>query len=136
MRGMKHSGRVIIRKGGHVLLIKRVKKGRTYYVFPGGKGEIGETPRMTAIREAFEELGVHVALGECFAEVLFGEVTQFYYHAAITGGRLGTGDGEEFATGEGTYELVWLPLCELADFPVIPHEVAEELCCLFCKEGK
>ena len=136
MREMKHSGRGIIMEGDRVWLMKRVNKRRTYYVFPGGKGEIGETPRMTAIREAFEELGVYVALGECFAEVLFGEVTQFYYHAAITGGRLGTGDGEEFATGEGTYELVWLPLCELANFPVIPREVAEELRCLSCKEGE
>ena len=127
MREMKHSGRVIIRKGGHVLLIKRVKKGRTYYVFPGGKGEIGETPRMTAIREAFEELGVHVALGECFAEVLFGEVTQFYYHAAITGGRLGAGEAEEFIIGEGTYELVWMKVAELGSHPVIPEEVVEML---------
>ena len=127
MREMKHSGRGIIMEGDRVWLMKRVNKRRTYYVFPGGKGEIGETPRMTAVREAFEELGVHVALGECFAEVLFGEVTQFYYHAAITGGRLGTGDGEEFATGEGTYELVWMKAAELGSHPVIPEEVVEML---------
>ena len=36
---MKHSGRVIILKDNEVLLIKRVKNDRTYYVFPGGKAE-------------------------------------------------------------------------------------------------
>ena len=133
---MKHSGRVIILKDDRVLLIKRVKKGRTYYVFPGGKGEIGETPRMTAIREAYEELGVQVALGECFAEILFGEVTQYYFHASITGGKLGTGEAEEFTTGEGTYELVWLKLCKLTKFPVVPHEVAEKLGSLTDRQGK
>ena len=135
MKEMKHSGRVIIMEDDHVLLIKRVKRGRTYYVFPGGKGEIGETPRMTANREAYEELGVQVALGECFAEILFGEVTQYYFHASITGGKLGTGEAEEFITGEGTYELVWLKLCELTEFPVIPYEMAEDLGSLSCREG-
>ncbi|MGM9949265.1 MAG: NUDIX domain-containing protein [Lysinibacillus sp.] len=127
MSKMKHSGRVIIMEDDHVLLIRRVKKGGTYYVFPGGKGEDGETPRMTAMREAYEELGVQVALGECFAKVLFGEVTQYYFHAAITGGELGTGDAEEFTTGEGTYELVWMKRNELGNHPVIPVEVVEIL---------
>ncbi len=58
---MKHSGRVIILKDNEVLLIKRVKNDRTYYVFPGGKAEVGETPEMTAMREAYEELGVQVS---------------------------------------------------------------------------
>ena len=136
MKEIKHSGRVIIMKDDRVLMIKRVKKGRTYFVFPGGKGEVGETPRMTAIREAYEELGVQVALAECFAEILFGEVTQYYFRAAITSGKLGTGEAEEFTTGEGTYELVWLKLCELTDFPVVPHEVAEKLGSLPDRQGK
>ena len=77
-------------------LMERVKKGRIYYVFPGGKGERGE-------------------------------VTQYYFHAAITCGRLATGDAEEFTTGEGTYELVWMKAAELGNHPVIPVEVVETL---------
>jgi 8-oxo-dGTP diphosphatase len=124
---MKHSGRVIILEDDRVLLIKRVKKEKVYYVFPGGRKEAGETPEMTAIREAYEELGVQVKLGTCFAEIHFNGVRQFYFLAFITGGELGTGTAEEFTTGEGTYELVWMKINELGTHPVIPVEVVEKL---------
>lgn len=124
---MKHSGRVIILKDNEVLLIKRVKNNRTYYVFPGGKAEVGETPEMTAMREAYEELGVQVALGDCFETVRFSEVQQYYFLATIVGGELGTGQAEEFTTGEGTYELEWLPVEALSNYPVIPVEVVISL---------
>ena len=124
---MKHSGRVIILKDNEVLLIKRVKNDRTYYVFPGGKAEPGETPEMTAMREAYEELGVQVELGDCFETVRFSEVQQYYFLATIVGGELGTGQAEEFTTGEGTYELEWLPVEELNKYPIIPTEIVNRL---------
>ena len=124
---MKHSGRVIILKDDEVLLIKRVKNDRTYYVFPGGKAEVGETPEMTAMREAYEELGVQVELGDCFETVRFSEVQQYYFLATIVGGELGTGQAEEFTTGEGTYELEWLPVEELNKYPIIPTEIVNRL---------
>ena len=124
---MKHSGRVILLKDDEVLLIKRVKNDRTYYVFPGGKAEVGETPEMTAMREAYEELGVQVELGDCFETVRFSEVQQYYFFATIVGGELGTGQAEEFTTGEGTYELTWLPVKALSNYPVIPVEVVASL---------
>ena len=122
---MKHSGRVILLKDDEVLLIKRVKNDRTYYVFPGGKAEVGETPEMTAMREAYEELGVQVALGDCFETVRFSEVQQYYFLATIVGGELGTGQAEEFTTGEGTYELEWLCVETLSNYLIIPAEVVE-----------
>ena len=124
---MKHSGRVILLKEHAVLLIKRVKNDRTYYVFPGGKAEVGETPEMTAMREAYEELGVQVELGDCFETVRFSEVQQYYFFATIVGGELGTGQAEEFTTGEGTYELEWLPVEELNKYPIIPTEIVNRL---------
>ena len=124
---MEHSGRVIILKDNEVLLIKRVKNNRTYYVFPGGKAEVGETPEMTAMREAYEELGVQVELGDCFETVRFSEVQQYYFLATIVGGELGTGQAEEFTTGEGTYELEWLPVEELNKYPIIPTEIVNRL---------
>ena len=124
---MKHSGRVILLKDNKVLFIKRVKNDRTYYVFPGGRAEQGETPEMTAMREVFEELGVHVQLGECFETIRFGEVKQYYFFATIIGGELGTGQAEEFTTGEGTYELEWLPVEALNMYPIIPTEIVDRL---------
>ena len=124
---MKHSGRVILLENNAVLLIKRVKNDRTYYVFPGGKAEQDETPEITAMREAYEELGVQVELGDCFKMICFCEVEQYYFLATIVGGKLGTGQAEEFITGEGTYELEWLPVEELNKYPIIPMEVVTSL---------
>ena len=124
---MKHSGRVILLENNAVLLIKRVKNDRTYYVFPGGRAEQGETPEMTAMREAYEELGVQVKLGDCFETIRFCEVEQYYFLATIVGGELGTGQAEEFTTGEGTYELEWLPVEELNKYPIIPTEIVNRL---------
>ena len=82
---------------------------------------------MTAMREAYEELGVQVELGDCFETVCFSEVQQYYFFATIVGGELGTGQAEEFTTGEGTYELEWLPVEVLSNYPVIPTEVVASL---------
>ena len=124
---MKHSGRVVILKDNEVLLIKRVKNDRTYYVFPGGRAEQGETPEMTAMREAYEELGVQVELGGCFETIRFSDVQQYYFFATIVSGKLGTGQAEEFITGEGTYELEWLLVEELNKYPIIPVEIVDRL---------
>ena len=124
---MKHSGRVILLENNTVLLIKRVKNDRTYYVFPGGRAEQDETPEMTAIREAYEELGVQVQLGDCFETIRFSEVQQYYFFATIVGGKLGTGQAEEFTTGEVTYELEWLPVEDLNKYPIIPIEIVDRL---------
>jgi 8-oxo-dGTP diphosphatase len=49
---MRNRASVVIVEGAHVLLIKRNNKGRTYYVFPGGGIEVGESPQEAAVREA------------------------------------------------------------------------------------
>ena len=51
-----------VRPALHIALIERVRDGTTYYVFPGGIVEEGETAPAAAMREAFEELGVYVEL--------------------------------------------------------------------------
>lgn len=56
---------VIIRQDDRIALIRRDRepsKGR--WTFPGGAVELGETVRCAAQREALEETGLHVELGE------------------------------------------------------------------------
>lgn len=44
-----------------IVLIKRVKLGRTYYVLPGGTVESGESFQQAAIREIKEELNISLS---------------------------------------------------------------------------
>jgi len=47
-------------KNDKILLIKRIKSGRTYWVFPGGGREQGESLKDCLRREMHEELGLRV----------------------------------------------------------------------------
>jgi 8-oxo-dGTP pyrophosphatase MutT (NUDIX family) len=126
--------RVVIVDDGRVALIKRVRAGRTYYLFPGGGVEPGETPEQAAIREAHEELGVDVDLGTPRYEEDFDRSRFVYFDARIVGGEFGTGlwpdhadRDDEARARSGTHEPVWIPLAELDGLDVRPGALVELL---------
>ncbi|MEO4054749.1 NUDIX domain-containing protein [Solibacillus sp. CAU 1738] len=124
---MRIRSTVVIVENDKVLLIKRVKDSKTYYVFPGGGVEQGETIEQAAIREAFEEVGVHVELTGLLCEVPFNGL-QYYFEANIIGGVVGTGVGEEYTNSvaySGTYEPVWVASKQLSLLDVRPIEVVK-----------
>ncbi|WPK11249.1 NUDIX domain-containing protein [Lysinibacillus louembei] len=126
---MRIRSAVIIEENDKILLIKRVKEGQTYFVFPGGQVEQGETLEQAAIREALEEVGVIVELEGLFFELSFNG-QQVYYRAKIIGGKIGTGTGPEYSQPElysGTFEPVWLAKNELTKHDVRPIELIEKL---------
>jgi 8-oxo-dGTP pyrophosphatase MutT (NUDIX family) len=127
---------VVIVENGRVALIERVRDGRTYFVFPGGGVEVGETPENAAVREAEEELGVYVKLGDLI-NVAYGDGReQRYYLASISGGTFGTGRGTEMMTSgetaKGTYRPVWMDLNLLTEFDVRPRPLSEKLASGIC----
>lgn len=120
-------GAVVIVADGKVALIERVNDRGTYYVFPGGGVEPGETVRDAAIREAYEELGLTVRLGELLCIVHFAD-DQYYFAAHVLAGTFGTGRGKELLAADsksGSYRPVWLPLAEFAQHQVYPDRLAE-----------
>lgn len=66
---IRNRGAAIIVQEGKIALIKRIRDGETYYVFPGGGIEEGETPEEATKREAYEELGVHIEVEHLIAKV-------------------------------------------------------------------
>lgn len=124
---MRNRGAVVIVENNKVALIRREKAGRVYYVFPGGKQEPGETIEQCAKREAFEELGVKVEIGELITQVPFNGI-QYYFRAKIIGGQFGTGQGEEYMeTTNDSYLPVWIELENLSSLDVIPKEVVKQV---------
>ena len=126
--------RVVIVEDGRVALIKRLREGRTYYLFPGGGVEAGETPEEAAVREAHEELGVDVELGEPRYEEDFDRSRFVYFDARIVGGEFGTGLWPDHAERDaearersGTHEPVWVPIDQLDGLDVRPRALVELL---------
>jgi 8-oxo-dGTP pyrophosphatase MutT (NUDIX family) len=111
---------IVLIQDNKVALIERHRAGLDYFVFPGGGVDEGESPEQAAVREAFEELGVKVAIQQKVAEVQFGQKSrQVYFLAEQIGGEFGTGTGEEFMDfnpdhpQKGIYIPIWMPIDEL-----------------------
>jgi 8-oxo-dGTP diphosphatase len=129
--GGRVSGRVLLERAERLALIRRIRDRREYYLFPGGGVEAGETPADAAVREACEELGLHVAVVRQKARVFFGFGVQHYFTVRELGGRFGAGRGPEFTGAyppeRGHYEPVWLSLPEAAAVEVRPAPLMARL---------
>jgi ADP-ribose pyrophosphatase YjhB (NUDIX family) len=117
---------VVLRDETRVALVRRVRDGHTYFVFPGGGIRSDETPAEAATRQARRELGVHVLLGPRLLIEEFRGETAHYFSGLIVGGEFGTGGGAEDAdpTDAGTSEPVWMELAELPHHRVHPRSLA------------
>jgi len=132
---MEERVRAIIKEGGNILLIHRVKKGREYWVFPGGGAEKTDADHKSALaRECKEEIGVDIQVSDLFSIYELGEAgkgqREYFYFCKITGGKLGTGSGPEFQEGthyEGMYVLEWIPLIDFSIKNIQPEEVKKKL---------
>lgn len=70
----------ILIRGNRILIARRPTGDRLagFWEFPGGKVEIGETPRACLKRELHEEFGIHTRIGRFFDQ------TEYHYdHLAV-----------------------------------------------------
>lgn len=123
--------RAIAIKDNKIAVIKRIKKDRTYYVFPGGGVEEGETFKEAIIREIKEELGVFVKVyGEIYKVLNLGELNTFML-CEIIEGDFGQGDGPEFNDlgykGRGEYIPLLINIEEIKNINIFPEEIKDNL---------
>lgn len=131
--------RAIIIQDNKIILIKRVKPNETYWVFPGGGIEKGETKEQALIREIKEELGLDINPKELLLERKSDKpcmegIAEYFFMADIVGGNLGDGEGPEYQPNsnyQGGYELEWIDAADLPKINLKPEEVKKLVIKLF-----
>lgn len=126
------SSRVIILKDKKILFIHRIKKGREYYVLPGGTIEENESPEETAIREVKEETNFDIKLGSllwAFEEKVKGEIRKGYYFLAKEfKGELKLGSPEiDRQSEDNQYLFEWIPFEKLSSLLIYPEGLKEKI---------
>jgi len=122
----------IVRDGPRILLIRRNRepaKGR--WTFPGGVVELGETVHDAVCREALEETGLKIEVGDLVAivdRILHDDAGRIQYHYVLldflarpVGGALQPGDDA------GDVRWVTLPELDTLDVTDQAKEIAQKL---------
>ena len=112
---------VVVVRDGKMLLIQRGKEpGRGLWAVPGGMVELGETSREAAAREAFEETGLTVEVGEVVwiaDAVVHDEQGLIRYHNVIVD-FLATAPTGEPQCADDAMDVRWIGPDDLSDITV------------------
>ncbi len=119
----------VIIKDGKILLIRRVKNGEEYFVFPGGGVEEGETQEEALKREMKEETGLDIVKPEKIFEIENRGVKETYYLVMEFSGTPQLGGPEKSRMSEqNQYYPEWLELMKAAELKnLFPREAVEKL---------
>jgi 8-oxo-dGTP pyrophosphatase MutT (NUDIX family) len=125
----------VIMRGKDILLIRRVKPDKTYYVFPGGGLEDGEDSMKAVIREVKEETSLDAGSPErlfCLEHSENGK-NCFFLIKATSGSEPKLGGPELKRMNEDNqYILEWIAVSGLAGLPLYPEEAKIKVIELLC----
>jgi 8-oxo-dGTP diphosphatase len=117
---------LIIRTGDRILLARHEKEGRSYWVFPGGRLEYGETLEECGRRELLEEAGIDVRIGHLlYLTDRTAEGTQdvnLFFRGYLEEGRPELGNDPEDHGGRVLKQLALVSHQELGELDIFPPE--------------
>lgn len=117
---------VVIINKDRILLIHRFKRGKEYYVFPGGGIEDGEAIEQAVIREAKEETNLDVSLDRKLWEYKNekGRGLEHYFLATKFRGKLQLGGPEvDRQSSKNIYRLEWVLLKRIKELKLFPEAI-------------
>lgn len=119
----------ILIEGGKILLLRRVKEGRGYFVFPGGGVEEGETAEMAVKREIKEELSLDAKnIDKIFENINQGNPEVYFLIKDYTGNPKLGGPEKARMNEQNQYYLEWIELSKMKEMEnLYPREAIIKL---------
>ena len=122
----------VIIKDGKVLLMRRIRDGQEYFVFPGGGVGEGENPEDAVVREIKEEFNVDIKIDKLLFQIENKGRQEFYFLVKEFTGFPEIGGEEKERTNENNqYYPVWKELSEISDlsnlYPLEAKQKVEEM---------
>ena len=128
----------VIVKDEMLLLIRRVRNGEEYYVFPGGGIERGEVPEEALVREIKEETNLDIKNPKLLFSIAHPKHGDNYFFLVdeFSRSELKLGGPEaEYADKNNQFIPLWIHWSDLDSLILYP-EVAREKLMKFLKEAK
>jgi 8-oxo-dGTP diphosphatase len=124
----KNRATAIIIRNGKLLLIHRQKKGREFYVLPGGGVDLEESFEEACIREVKEETGLDTLGLRLVSRYITLEKEENYYLTEVTPGEPVLGGAEAIRQSpDDTYSFVWAEAAQLESLSLQPA-AARRIC--------
>lgn len=109
----ERSGAVIVRNG-FLLVVKRSRSHKRFFVLPGGGVEEGETIEEACLREVLEETGLTVRIDKKLIIVEAEKQREHYFLVTILGGSPIIGEPEvNRQTSENNFHLHWISKAQI-----------------------
>ncbi|MBU1255568.1 NUDIX domain-containing protein [Patescibacteria group bacterium] len=126
----------VIIKNNKILLMRRVRDGREYFVFPGGGVEENETIEEAIIREIKEKLSIDAKIDKLLFEIENQGRQEYYYLIKEFSGQPKLGGEEKQRMNENNqYYPTWIELEKLIDLNNLYPKLAKvKVLGLFCGE--
>jgi len=122
----------ILAKDNKILLMRRIRNGKEFWVLPGGGVEKKEKVENAVIREVKEEASIKCKIIKLLYTHIYSDLDhkQFYYLCKYISGEPKLGEYNEFQTMKKenqTYEPVWVEIEKLAKKLLFPLEIRDWL---------
>jgi len=106
----------VIVKNDKVLLMRRIRNGQEYYVFPDGGVKEGESTETATIREIKEELSINPKIDKLLFEIENQGRQEYYYLIKEFSGQPQLGGEEKQRMNENNqYHPIWMSLDKLRE---------------------
>lgn len=125
---MQKRAAAVIIKGGEILLMRRIKNRREYFVFPGGGAKENESVQQALIRGIKEELILDIKIGKLLFEIRNqGRQESYLLITEFSGTPKLSGEEKERMNENNQYYPTFIKLNDIDNLNLLPETAKQKM---------